>query len=970
MSSPALPSATSTTRKPRLVPVTRRLCLLILVIGAALSLSTAAWAFWTTTGDGGATAATGTLNAPSGVTASAPQNSSTVTVGWAGAQLATGQAATGYYVLRLRDSDGASFPACDTTLTSPTTALNCSDLDVTDGAYHYRVTALFGSWTSLSPPGNSVTVVNDSSRPSINVTSITPTPNGNGYNNTSPVTVNLAASGGFAIDSITYTVDSALPVTVPGATAAVSVSGDGIHLVTYYAKDVLGRASETGSVFARIDRAAPAAPAAPVLSAASDTGASSTDRITKITAPTVTGTAEGGSTVTLYDGTTAVGAATADGGAYTIISGPLANGTRTLTTRATDLAGNVSPASAATTVTIDTSAPSPATAPVLTAASDSGSSATDRITNVTTPTFTGTAEAESTLTVYNGSTATGTATATAGGAYTATSSTLTGGTKTMTVRATDIAGNTSATSPSTSITIDITAPGKPGRPTLTAASDTGRSATDSITKIITPTITGTATAGTTVTLYDGAAAIGTAPVAGGYTITTTLANGSHAITAKATDIAGNVSIASTARTVTIDTTAPPAPPAPKLSAASDTGKSSSDRITKTTTPIMTGTNESRAIVTLYDGATQIGSRTTTGTTFSIASLALAAGVHTLTATATDTAGNTGTSSPSTTITIDTTAPGAPAAPVLTAASDTGISTSDRLTKTTTPALTGTAEDGSTIALFDGATATGAAVTATASTYTATTGTLTTGDHTLTTGDHTLTAAATDPAGNTGPSSPGTGITIDTTAPAVTINQGAEQADPTTAATINFTVVSNENLHGLSGSGITFTGTAGATTAAVTGTGTGFNIAVSGMTKTGTVIPKVNAGAAQDAAGNPVTASTTTDNTVSYTDNIAPAVSINTFTPEPSRTAALAGNAGYSPGHSTTVTVVLCTVNAFPCAGGNIKATLTPAINPSTGAWSAATGALGPTPVLYARATQTDLTTNTGQSPVAGPITIP
>src|SRR5262249_51854496 len=55
----------------------------------------------------------------------------------------------------------------------------------------------------------------------------------------------------------------------------------------------------------------PATPSAPALTTASDTGRSSTDGITCDNTPTCTGTAAAGSTVTLYDGTTAVGTATA-----------------------------------------------------------------------------------------------------------------------------------------------------------------------------------------------------------------------------------------------------------------------------------------------------------------------------------------------------------------------------------------------------------------------------------------------------------------------------------------------------------------------------------------------------------------------------------------------------------------------------------------------------------------------------------
>ena len=50
---------------------------------------------------------------------------------------------------------------------------------------------------------------------------------------------------------------------------------------------------------------------------------------------------------------------------------------------------------------------------------------------------------------------------------------------------------------------------------------------------------------------------------------------------------------------------------------------------------------------------------------------------------------------------------------------------------------------------------------------------------------------------------------------------------------------------------------------MTGSGTTYNVAVSGMTGSGTVIATVAAGVAHDAVGNPNYASTTTDNTVSY-----------------------------------------------------------------------------------------------------------
>src|SRR2546422_2578819 len=65
----------------------------------------------------------------------------------------------------------------------------------------------------------------------------------------------------------------------------------------------------------------------------------------------------------------------------------------------------------------------------------------------------------------------------------------------------------------------------------------------------------------------------------------------------------------------------------------------------------------------------------------------------------------------------------------------------------------------------------------------------------------------------------------------------------------------------------------ATTAVVTGSGTTYNVAVSGMTTNGTVLSSLGAGVAHDAASNASAASTSTDNQVTY-DATAPTVTIN------------------------------------------------------------------------------------------------
>jgi hypothetical protein len=118
-----------------------------------------------------------------------------------------------------------------------------------------------------------------------------------------------------------------------------------------------------------------------------------------------------------------------------------------------------------------------------------------------------------------------------------------------------------------------------------------------------------------------------------------------------------------------------------------------------------------------------------------------------------------------------------------------------------------------------------------------------------------------------------GVVVDATAPTVTINQAGGQVDPTNSSPVNFTVVFSEPVSDFATGDVTLSGTAGASTAVVTGSGTTYNVAVSGMTSNGTVIATVAAGVAHDGVGNANTASTSTDNTVTY-DTTAPTVTIN------------------------------------------------------------------------------------------------
>jgi hypothetical protein len=113
---------------------------------------------------------------------------------------------------------------------------------------------------------------------------------------------------------------------------------------------------------------------------------------------------------------------------------------------------------------------------------------------------------------------------------------------------------------------------------------------------------------------------------------------------------------------------------------------------------------------------------------------------------------------------------------------------------------------------------------------------------------------------------------DGTAPSVSVEQAADQTDPSSADTITFTATFSEDVTGFDGSDVTLSGTAGATTATVSGGPSTYTIQVSGMTTYGTVIASIAAGVATDAAGNLNTASTSSDNEVSYVDTTPPTAS--------------------------------------------------------------------------------------------------
>jgi uncharacterized delta-60 repeat protein len=153
---------------------------------------------------------------------------------------------------------------------------------------------------------------------------------------------------------------------------------------------------------------------------------------------------------------------------------------------------------------------------------------------------------------------------------------LSDGVHILTIRSVDPAGNISADNPPLTVTIQH----QIAALELDAASDTGISDSDHITSDTTPTFN---LAGARYKLYIDGQAVSDDFVSGPLTLDA-LTEGEYAVTYDAIDDAGNSLTGATAFDLTIDTTPPDAPQPMDLSAASDTGISASDDITKNNTP--------------------------------------------------------------------------------------------------------------------------------------------------------------------------------------------------------------------------------------------------------------------------------------------------------------------------------------------------------------------------------------------------
>jgi large repetitive protein len=178
------------------------------------------------------------------------------------------------------------------------------------------------------------------------------------------------------------------------------------------------------------------------------------------TTPVITGTADAGNVISIYDGVRLLGTATvAAHGAWSFTpTVALKGGSHSFAAIAQDSQGNHGASSAPVNVQVGTAVPATPAAPTFT--DDSGHSIpAGSTTSDNHPHINGTGTAGDTITVYDGSTVLGTTTVAANGTWTFTPSTnLSGGSHSISVTDTNAAGTSSAHSASTAVTIAAAPP--------------------------------------------------------------------------------------------------------------------------------------------------------------------------------------------------------------------------------------------------------------------------------------------------------------------------------------------------------------------------------------------------------------------------------------------------------------------------------------------------------------------------------
>jgi len=632
-----------------------------------------------------------------------------------------------------------------------------------DGAYTVSVSADDG----INPPTTNSTAATfnlDATPPALAVTAPA-----------ADVLLGLAdVTGGAYTISGTAEADATVAVTINGTTTPVTATGgtwslsrsavEGVDSMSVVATDAAGNSSAAISRAVTYDATRPTNVSIDTFGAYVNAAASDI---------AFSGTAEDGTTL-VVEIRPASGMPVAltvngfTGGVWTASGLVPTEGSYTVAVIATDAAGNVTEVVSGAGFTVDVTPPPAPTGLTL---SGAGADGIVNIAEATGANLTGTATANATVaytTVAGGS---GTVVADANGAFSIPLIGLlqTGGT-TVSVREIDAAGNLS-TPAQISVSADLTAPSVP-----TIDPVTGDNLVDGTEVQSSVNFTGTAEAGSTVTLSIDGAASGTATVTGStwsIPVSITAPDGQHQVTVTSTDAAGNVTTSAPLDFI-VATTSPNATIAPLAVGAVANAAEIAAAIT------VTGAyaNASAVSVRVLSGTTEVVTPQTavltTGNWSVDLNLAtLGDGAYTIEVTA---VGNGLQSTSSAALAIDATVP---AVPILDPVAGDGIVNAAE-SPTGTYNVTGTAEPASVVKVYDGAALLGQAAAATNGAFSISLA--------ATDGAYNLNVTATDAAGNVSTGAP-LAITVDTvlpTAPTFDVTSATYDATSVAAAVISGT----------------------------------------------------------------------------------------------------------------------------------------------------------------------------------------
>ncbi|WP_288365919.1 Ig-like domain-containing protein [uncultured Marinobacter sp.] len=162
---------------------------------------------------------------------------------------------------------------------------------------------------------------------------------GDGISNDDTLTINAEAGSVVTVVTSTETLGTATEET-PGVFTFDPEIADGTYNLTVTTTDAAGNISSAEEIAFQLDTQAPDAPTLELVNDTSVPGDNITSDLTLAIS------AEAGSTVEVFNGTTSLGFATAEGDGFVFTPDKLPDGDYSLTARATDAAGNTSAASA------------------------------------------------------------------------------------------------------------------------------------------------------------------------------------------------------------------------------------------------------------------------------------------------------------------------------------------------------------------------------------------------------------------------------------------------------------------------------------------------------------------------------------------------------------------------------------------------------------------------------------------------